>query len=130
MFRHHSWILWYGWCRAQVVPRVVRGDGMTGTECLFGGLPDQAVPPAAGRGMPRLRQPERNQPGWQIAALDDLVAPDDPVRAVWAFVGTLDLRDLHDAVKAREGVPGQAPPAPELMLALWLWATVAGVGSP
>jgi len=32
-------------------------------------------------------------------------------------------------VKAREGVPGQAPPAPELMLALWLWATVDGVGS-
>jgi transposase len=62
-------------------------------------------------------------------AIDDLVARDHPVRAVWAFVGTLDLRCLHDAVKAREGVPGQAPPAPELMLALWLWATVDGVGS-
>jgi transposase len=102
---------------------------MTGAECLFGALPDQTAPPAAGRGMPRLRQPERNQPGWQIAALDDLVARDHPVRAVWAFVGRLDLRDLHDAVKAREGVPGQAPAAPELMLALWLWATVDGVGS-
>jgi transposase len=108
---------------------IVRGDGMTGAECLFGELPDQAVPSAAGRGMPRLRQPERHQPGWQITALDDLVAPDHPVRAVWAFVGTLDLRRLHDAVKAREGVPGQAPPAPELMLALWLWATVEGIGS-
>ena len=32
-------------------------------------------------------------------------------------------------MKAREGVPGQAPPAPELMMALWLWATVEGVGS-
>jgi len=108
---------------------IVRGDGMAGAECLFEGLPEQAVPPAPGRGMPRLRQPERHQPGWQIAAIDDLVAGDHPVRAVWAFVGTLDLRSLHDAVKAREGVPGQAPPAPELMLALWLWATVDGVGS-
>jgi len=62
-------------------------------------------------------------------AIDHLVARDHPVRAVWAFVGRLDLRCLHDAVKAREGVPGQAPPAPELMLALWLWATVDGVGS-
>jgi transposase len=96
---------------------------------LFAALPDQPVPPAAGRGMPRLRQPERLQPGWEIAAIDDLVARDHPVRAVWAFVETLDLRSLHDAVKAREGVPGQAPPAPELMLALWLWATVDGVGS-
>ena len=104
-------------------------DGMTGAECLFGGLPDQAAPPAVGRGIPRLRQPERNQPGWQIAALDDLVERNHPVRAVWDFVGSLDLRDLHDAVKAREGAPGQAPAAPELMLALWLWATVDGVGS-
>jgi transposase len=101
---------------------------MTG-ERLFEGLADQPVPPAPGRGMPRLRQPERCQPGWEIAAIDDLVAGDHPVRAVWAFVGTLDLRCLHDAVKAREGVPGQAPPAPALMLALWLWATVDGVGS-
>ena len=101
---------------------------MTG-ECLFAELADQAVPAAAGRGLPRLRQPEGDQPVWQIAAIDDLVAGDHPVRAVWAFVGTLDLRGLHDAVKAREGVPGQAPAAPQLMLALWLWATVDGVGS-
>jgi transposase len=102
---------------------------MTGAGCLLGGLPDQAAPPVAVRGKPRLRQPERFQLGWEIAAIDDLVAADHPVRAVWAFVGTLDLGGLHDAVKAREGVPGQAPPAPELMLALWLWATVDGVGS-
>jgi transposase len=96
---------------------------------LFGDLPEQRVPEAPGRGMPRLRQPERHQLGWQIATLDDLVARDHPVRAVWGFVQGLDLRTLHDAVKAREGVPGQAPPAPELMMALWLWATVEGVGS-
>ena len=96
---------------------------------LFGGLPEQAVPPAPGRGTPRLRQPERDQPGWQILALDDLVTPDHPVRAVWAFVQTLALQPLHEAVKAREGRPGQAPAAPELLVALWLWATVEGVGS-
>lgn len=96
---------------------------------LFGELPEQLVPEPAGRGTPRLRHPERDQPGWQIAALDDLVARDHPVRAVWGFVEGLDLRALHDAVKAREGVPGQAPAAPELMMALWLWATVDGVGS-
>jgi Transposase DDE domain len=47
-----------------------------------------------------LRQPERDQPGWQILALDDLVAPDHSVRAVWAFVQTLDVQPLHEAVKA------------------------------
>ncbi len=96
---------------------------------LFGELPEQQVPQAPGRGTPRLRRPERHQLGWHVAAIDDLVARDHPVRAVWGFVQALDLRALHDAVKAREGVPGQAPPEPELMMALWLWATVDGVGS-
>ncbi len=102
---------------------------MSGDSELFGDLPEQLVPQAPGRGMPRLRQPERHQLGWYAATIDDLVARDHPVRAVWAFVQGLDLGALHDAVKAREGVPGQAPPAPELMMALWLWATVEGVGS-
>jgi transposase len=96
---------------------------------LFAGLPEQRAPEAGGRGGVRLRHPERHQVGWHAAALDELVAPDHPVRAIWAFVCGLDLRELYEGVKAREGVPGQAPPAPELMLALWLWATVENVGS-
>jgi transposase len=102
------------------------GRSVSGDSGLFGDLPEQLVPPAPGRGMPRLRQPERHQLGWYAATIDDLVARDHPV---WAFVQGLDLRALHDAVKAREGVPGQAPPAPELMMALWLWAMVEGFGS-
>jgi transposase len=102
---------------------------MSSADELFDGLPEQRAPEVTVRGAPRLRRPERHQIGWQVAALDDLVTADHPVRAVWAFARGLDLRELHDAVKAREGVPGQAPPAPELMMALWLWATVDGVGS-
>ena len=108
MFHQRSCIWYEGGCRAQVVLGHP-GGGMTQ---LFGELPEQNVPPAEGRGTPRLRQPERHQPGWQIAAIDDLVARDHPVRAVWAFVGTLDLHRLYDLIKAREGMPGQAPPAP------------------
>jgi transposase len=98
-------------------------------EQLFEDLPEQDRPEAEGRGAVRLRVPERNQIGMQVAALDDLVSDDHPVRAVWAFVEGLDLSALHNAVKAREGQPGHPPAAPKLMLALWLWATVDGVGS-
>jgi transposase len=106
------------------------GLAMSGGDELFEGLGEQRGPQRASvSGAPRLRRPERRQIGWQAASLDELVAADHPVRAVWAFVSLLDLRELHDQVKAREGVPGQAPPAPELLLALWLWATVEGVGS-
>jgi transposase len=99
----------------------------SGNSKLFGDLPERRVPEAPGRGMPRLRQPERHQLGWQVATIDDLVARDHPVRAVSAFVQGLDLR----AARCGEGVgggAGQAPPAPELMMALWLWATVDGIG--
>jgi transposase len=98
-------------------------------ELLFEDLPEQKKPQAEGRGALRLRVPERSQIGMQVAALDDLISEDHPVRSVWAFVEGLDLSALHDVIKAREGQPGHPPAAPELMLALWLWATVDGVGS-
>src|SRR6195256_4991841 len=98
-------------------------------ESLFEDLPEQQRPQPEGRGAPRLRVPERNQIDTHWAALDDLIADDHPVRAVWAFVVGLDLSALHEAVKAREGQPGHPPAAPQLMMALWLWATIDGVGS-
>src|SRR5438105_4019367 len=100
----------------------------TGDE-LFGDLPEQEVPQAAVQGAPRLRQPERHQVGFELAAIDDLVAEDHPVRAVWQFVTTLDLSALKEAVKSREGSAGHPAATPDLMMALWLWATVDGVGS-
>src|SRR3954470_8350536 len=98
-------------------------------EGLFEELPEQKRLQPEERGAPRLRVPERSQVDTHWAALDDLIADDHPVRAVWAFVVGLDLSALHDAIKAREGQPGHPPAAPQLMMALWLWATVDGVGS-
>ncbi len=98
-------------------------------EQLFEDLPEQERAQAEARGAPRLRVPERSQIAMQVAALDDLISEDHPVRSVWAFVDGLDLSALHEAIKAREGQPGHPPAAPKLMLALWLWATVDGVGS-
>jgi transposase len=98
-------------------------------EGLFRELPEQKRPEPEGRGAPRLRVPDRSQIETHWAALDDLIPHDHPVRAVWVFVHKLDLSALHEAIKAREGQPGHPPAAPELLMALWLWATVDGVGS-
>src|SRR5258708_40221349 len=98
-------------------------------EQLFESLPEQERARAEVRGAPRLREPERMQVSMQMLALDDLIAEDHPVRAVWTFVERLDLSALHDVIKAREGQPGHPPAAPKLMLALWLCATVDGAGS-
>jgi transposase len=96
---------------------------------LFEALPEQHAPAAAARGAPRLRIPQRDQIDMHWAALDDMLDPDHPVRSVWAFVQGLDLTTLDDAIKAREGEPGHPPAAPQLMMAVWLWATVEDVGS-
>ena len=49
---------------------------VSGNSGLSEELPEQPVPKAPGRGMPRLRQPERHQLGWHAATIDDLVALD------------------------------------------------------
>jgi transposase len=102
---------------------------MEGEDQLFDDLPDQRGPKVEARGAARLRVPERDQVDMHWAALNDLIADDHPVRAVWAFAASLDLSLLYEAIKAREGVAGHPPASPELMMALWLWATVDGVGS-
>jgi transposase len=48
---------------------------------------------------------------------------------VWSFAEGLDLSALYGAIKAVEGHPGHPPADPRILLALWLYATVEGVGS-
>ena len=48
---------------------------------------------------------------------------------MWAFVEGLDLGPLYDQAKAIEGLPGRPPIDPATLVALWLYATLEGVGS-
>lgn len=98
---------------------------------LFEDLPEQrrSVTGAAGRGGVRLREARRDEASFQLVELDALLTPEHPARAVWAFVDGLDLEPLRAAVKAREGVAGRPPADPKILVALWLYATIDGVGS-
>jgi transposase len=95
---------------------------------LFDDLAEQAAPERP-RGPPRLQQPRRDQVELRAVDLEGLVAADDPVRDVWAYVERLDLRALYERIAAREGEPGRPPIDPRLLLALWLYATLRGVGA-
>lgn len=83
----------------------------------------------AARGKVRVQRPERLQVQWRPAALDELIPPDHPVRAVWAYVESLDVRPLYDRIKAVEGRAGRDAVDPRILLALWMWATIEGVSS-
>ena len=86
-----------------------------------GPIPDPASP--------RLRLPNRSQVEWKCVDPDALVSADHQVRAVWAVAAAMDLSDLLGAVKARDGVCGRDATDPRLLVALWLYATIRGVGS-
>src|SRR5512146_968925 len=89
--------------------------------------PPESMTPAAGR--PRLRTANRQQIVFRAAPLDALLPQDHPARIIWAYVEGLDLGPLYVRIKAVEGRPGRAPSDPKILLALWLYATVEGIGS-
>lgn len=103
--------------------------GSVDPDGLFGALPEQGAPARAGGGAPRLRFAERSQVDWRPRSLDELVPEGHRVRLVWDFVDGLDLSALHATIKAVEGRPGHPPPDPRILMALWLYATVEGIGS-
>ena len=78
---------------------------------------------------PRLLYANRSQGEFRDDSLDQLLPPDHPVRNLWQFVETLDLSAILTQIRS---VPGQAgAPAidPRILMALWLQATIDGVGS-
>ena len=101
---------------------------MSGKE-LFDELPEQRDARPLDAGKPRLREPVRDQVELRAVDLEALLALEHPARVIWGYVQKVDLRDLEEAVRAREHTPGQAPASPRLLLALWLFATSEGIGS-
>lgn len=81
------------------------------------------------RGKPRLLQANRQQVEFRLASVDDLLPDDHRVRLVWAMVQDYDLSAFYDRIEAVEGEPGHPAIDPALLLAVWLAATLDGVGS-
>jgi transposase len=65
----------------------------------------------------------------EMRALDQLLPAEHSARVVWAFVQKLDLSEFYADIKAIEGHVGRSPVDPAILLALWLQATIDGVGS-
>lgn len=77
----------------------------------------------------RVKQPDRTQLHWDMVDLEALLPKDHRARVVWAFVESLDLAPLYAKIKARDEVAGRPAIDPPLLLALWLYGTLEGVGS-
>ena len=77
----------------------------------------------------RVKRPERSQIEWRPASLNEMIPRDHRVRWVWAYVEGLDLSALYRTIKAVEGGVGRDAVDPRILMALWLFATIEGVGS-
>jgi transposase len=114
-------------------------DEMNSSARLFEGLPEpsaaqvqEAREQAASKrrqGEPRLLQPNRAQVELRASDLESLLGEDHRARLVWGYVERQDLGALLDAIKARGAAPGRRAIDPRILFALWLYATLDGVGS-
>lgn len=80
-------------------------------------------------GEARVVRPDRFQTRWDFIDLEALLGDDHRARIVWAFVESLDLSELYAAIKSRAGDAGRPAADPAVLMALWLYATIEGVGS-
>jgi transposase len=77
----------------------------------------------------RVLTPERRQMRLLPTSLDALLPDDRKARAVWAYVDRLDLSKLYACIQSVEGDAGRPAVDPRILLGLWLYATIDGVGS-
>lgn len=77
----------------------------------------------------RVNRADRRQPAFELVDLELLIPQDHRVRDVWAFVQTLDLTMFYNRIKARGKNPGRPAADPPILLTLWLYATIEGIGS-
>jgi transposase len=78
---------------------------------------------------PRFQPIDREQLSWRPMNVERLIAEDHSARAIWDFVGKLDLSGYIRHVRAVEGFAGRPLLDPQLLISLWIYAYSQGVGS-
>lgn len=80
-------------------------------------------------GSKRIRRANRQQVEFRECSLDELLPSDHEARIVWQYVCGLNLSELYEPIQAVNDGPGQSPADPRILMALWLYAALRGVGS-
>jgi transposase len=95
-------------------------------------LPERETPKPEGLTSPqqaRVLRPVRNQVEWVERDLDASLPEDHPALAIWAFLERLDLSQFYTSIKSVLGRAGHPTTDPQVLMALWLYATSEGIGS-
>jgi transposase len=76
-----------------------------------------------------VRKVNRAQMFWRSVDVEKLVAEDHAARAIWEFVGRLDLSGYYQAIESSAEVGGRPAFDPQLLISLWVYAYSLGIGS-
>ncbi len=78
---------------------------------------------------PRNEVIDREQLCWRRVDVERLIGEEHAARAIWEFVGRLDMSGYREEVRAVEGKAGRPGWEPRLLISLWVYAYSQGVGS-
>jgi len=85
------------------------------------------IPPPGGA--PRLRRADRSQIEFRACCWNDLLPDNHEARVVWQYVNEMDLSPLLAQIKSVGDNPGHPATDPRILVAMWFYATLRGIGS-
>ena len=65
----------------------------------------------------------------QLLSLDQMLPVEHRARIVWSYVKLLNLEPLYSSIEVSDNTRGRTATAPEVLVSLWLLATLDGIGS-
>jgi len=98
----------------------------------FPGMPEERTKPPAplvGAHAQRIARAVRDQIELVPQSLEDRVAAEHPARAIWTLLERLKLGAFYTRIRAVVDGPGRPASDPQVLLGLWMLATVEGIGS-
>lgn len=78
---------------------------------------------------PRYEAIDREQLCWRTVNVERLIGPGHAARAIWEFLGRLDLSEYSGEVRAVEGKAGRPAWEPRLLVSLWVYSYSRGENS-
>lgn len=76
-----------------------------------------------------VRGVNREQMCWRAVDVEQLIGDDHAARAIWDFVGRLDLSSYYERIEASVEQGGRPATDPRLLISLWIYALSVGIGS-
>jgi len=103
------------------------GDGLPGFEKVKGRRAD--APPSGTDPKPRLIPVNRRQMRMMPVDVERLIPEEHEARAIWEFVGRLDLALYYREIASLEGEGGRPAYDPQVLMSLWIYGYSKGIGS-